>query len=54
MSGSHATVKSEDADVVLGDAGSRNGVAIAVRGDQPLTKGSKILVGDRLLMVEMA
>ena len=54
MSGSHATVKSEDADFVLGDAGSRNGVAVAVRGDCPLAKGSKILVGDRLLMVEMS
>jgi pSer/pThr/pTyr-binding forkhead associated (FHA) protein len=54
MSGSHATVKSEDADFVLQDAGSRNGVAVAVRGDNPLAKGSKILVGDRLLMVEMS
>jgi len=54
MSGSHATVKSEDADFVLADAGSRNGVAVAVRGDQPLAKGSKILVGDKLLMVEMS
>lgn len=54
MSGSHATVKSEDADFVLSDAGSRNGVAVAVRGDQLLTKGSKVLVGDKLLMVEMS
>jgi pSer/pThr/pTyr-binding forkhead associated (FHA) protein len=53
MSGSHATVKSEDADFVLADAGSRNGVAVAVRGDQTLFKGSKVLVGDKLLTVEM-
>ena len=54
MSGAHATVKSEDADFVLADAGSRNGVAVAVRGDQILTKGSKVLVGDKLLLVEMS
>ena len=54
MSGSHATVKSEDADFVLADAGSRNGVAVAVRGDQTLVKGSRILVADKLLMVEMS
>ena len=52
MSGGHAAVKSEDADFILADAGSRNGVAIAVRGDHQLTKGSKILVGDKLLLVE--
>jgi pSer/pThr/pTyr-binding forkhead associated (FHA) protein len=54
MSGAHAAVKSEDADFVLQDAGSRNGVAVAVRGDHPLPKGSKILVGDKLLIVEMS
>ncbi len=54
MSGAHAAVKSEDADFVLQDAGSRNGVAVAVRGDQALVKGSKVLVGDKLLMVEMS
>jgi pSer/pThr/pTyr-binding forkhead associated (FHA) protein len=52
MSGTHAAVKSEDADFVLQDAGSRNGVAVAVRGDHPLPKAAKILVGDKLLMVE--
>ena len=54
MSGAHAAVKSEDADFVLADAGSRNGVAVAVRGDHPLGKNSKILVGDKLLLVEMS
>jgi pSer/pThr/pTyr-binding forkhead associated (FHA) protein len=54
MSGSHAQVRSEDADFVLVDAGSRNGVAVAARGDVQLAKGSKILVGDKLMMVEIA
>ncbi len=54
MSSAHATVNSEDADFVLADAGSRNGVAVAVRGDQVLHKGSRVLVGDKLLMVEMS
>lgn len=52
MSGSHAAIKSTDADFVVVDAGSRNGVAVAARGDIPLKKGSRILVGDKLMMVE--
>ena len=54
MSGTHAQVRSEDADFVLLDAGSRNGIAVAARGDVTLAKGSKILVGDKLMMVEIA
>ena len=54
MSGAHAIVRSEDADFVVQDAGSRNGVAVASRGDILLKKGSKILVGDKLMMIEMA
>ncbi|MFI5207953.1 MAG: FHA domain-containing protein [Gemmatimonadales bacterium] len=53
MSGAHAIIRSEDADFVLADAGSRNGVAVAARGDVALKKGSRILVGDKLMMVEM-
>jgi pSer/pThr/pTyr-binding forkhead associated (FHA) protein len=53
MSGSHALVRSEDADFVLADNGSRNGVAVAARGDVVLRKASKILVGDKLMLVEM-
>jgi pSer/pThr/pTyr-binding forkhead associated (FHA) protein len=53
MSGSHAVIRSEDADFVLADAGSRNGVAVAARGDVSLRKGSKILIGDKLMLVEM-
>jgi pSer/pThr/pTyr-binding forkhead associated (FHA) protein/endogenous inhibitor of DNA gyrase (YacG/DUF329 family) len=54
MSGSHALVRSEDADFVVQDAGSRNGVAVAARGDVQIDKGSRILVGDKLLLVEIA
>lgn len=53
MSGAHAIVRSEDADFVVQDAGSRNGVAVASRGDMTLKKGSKILVGDKLMLIEM-
>ncbi len=53
MSSQHAVIRSEDADFVLADAGSRNGVAVASRGDVQLKKNSKILVGDKLLVVEM-
>ena len=53
MSGAHAIVRSEDADFVVQDAGSRNGVAVAARGDVALKKGSKILVGDKLMLIEM-
>jgi len=53
MSSQHAVIRSEDADFVLADAGSRNGVAVAARGDIPLKKASRILLGDKLLAVEM-
>ena len=53
MSSTHAQIRSEDADFVLADAGSRNGVAVAARGDVALKKSSRILVGDKLLVVEM-
>jgi len=53
MSAEHATIRSEDADFVVLDAGSRNGIAIAARGDIPLQHSSRILVGDKLLRVEI-
>ncbi len=53
MSAQHATVRSEDADFVLVDDHSRNGVAIAARGAMTLQHGSKIMVGDKLLRVEL-
>ncbi len=54
MSGSHAEIRSEDADFVAVDLGSRNGVAVAARGTITLTQGSRILVGDKMLKVDAA
>ncbi|HKW42310.1 MAG TPA: FHA domain-containing protein [Gemmatimonadales bacterium] len=53
MSARHAVVRSEDADFVVVDANSRNGVALAARGDMTLVHGSRILVGDKLLRIEL-
>ncbi len=53
MSAHHATVRSEDADFVVLDANSRNGIALAARGDMPLRHMSRILVGDKLLRIEI-
>lgn len=53
MSAQHALVRSEDADFVVLDAGSRNGVAIAARGAIHLKTGSRLLVGDKLLRIEI-
>ena len=52
MSGRHAEVASEDSDFYAQDAGSRNGVAVAVRGERELGKGARILLGDQMLRVE--
>jgi pSer/pThr/pTyr-binding forkhead associated (FHA) protein len=52
MSAAHATVRSEDADFVVIDARSKNGVALAARGDVPLRHLSRVLLGDKLLRVE--
>ena len=53
MSARHAVVRSEDADFVVVDVDSRNGVALAARGDMPLRHNSRVLVGDKLLRVEL-
>ena len=53
MSGRHALVRSEDADFVVVDAGSRNGVALAARGDVQVAAQSRILVGDKILRIEL-
>jgi hypothetical protein len=53
MSAVHAIIRSEDADFVVIDARSRNGVALAARGAVPLSHESRILVGDKLLRVEL-
>ena len=52
MSGAHCQVRSEDADFVLVDDGSRNGVAVSVRGEVQLRNGSRVLVGDKMLKLE--
>ena len=53
MSGQHALIRSEDADFVVVDDGSRNGIAVAARGAMPLGNGSRMLVGDKLLRIEL-
>jgi pSer/pThr/pTyr-binding forkhead associated (FHA) protein len=53
MSARHAVVRSEDADFVVMDVNSRNGIAIAARG-MSLVHGSRILVGDKLLRIELS
>lgn len=52
MSGKHAEIVSEDIEFFVNDAGSRNGVAMAVRGDRQLKKGQRFLVGDQIMRVE--
>jgi pSer/pThr/pTyr-binding forkhead associated (FHA) protein len=52
MSGRHAEVRSQDADFYVHDAGSRNGVALAVRGERAVKAGQRILLGDRILRIE--
>lgn len=52
MSGRHAEIRSEDADFVIVDLGSRNGVAVGVRGEVTLREASRLLVGDKMLRVE--
>jgi pSer/pThr/pTyr-binding forkhead associated (FHA) protein len=53
MSGKHALIRSEDADFVALDQGSRNGIALAVRGEAMLISGSRVLLGDALFRVEL-
>ncbi len=54
MSGKHAEVRSEDSEYYIHDAGSRNGVAMAVRGERGLRRGQRILIGNEILRVESA
>jgi pSer/pThr/pTyr-binding forkhead associated (FHA) protein len=53
MSAQHATIRSEDADFVVLDDHSRNGIAIAAHGAMVLEHRSRIMVGDKLLRVEL-
>ena len=52
MSGLHAEIRSEGADFYLYDLGSKNGVAIGVRGERPLEPAQRLLLGDQMLRVE--
>jgi len=52
MSGKHAEIVSEDIEFFVHDAGSRNGVAMSVRGDRELKAGQRFLLGDQILRVE--
>ena len=54
MSGRHAEVRSEDIEYYIHDAGSRNGVAMSVRGERPLRRGQRLLLGNEILRVESA
>lgn len=53
MSALHALIRSEDADFVLVDAGSRNGVAVAVKGERRVPPGARLLAGDQMLRAEI-
>ena len=48
----HAEIRSEDSEFFVHDAGSRNGVAMAVRGERALSPGQKLMLGDQILRVE--
>ncbi|HYD52423.1 MAG TPA: FHA domain-containing protein [Gemmatimonadaceae bacterium] len=52
MSGLHAEIRSEGADFYLHDLGSKNGVAIGVRGERAIDPGQRVLLGDQMLCVE--
>lgn len=52
MSGKHAEVRSEDLEFIVLDDGSRNGIAVAVRGEKPVKAGQRVLIGDQTLRVE--
>jgi pSer/pThr/pTyr-binding forkhead associated (FHA) protein len=52
MSSKHAEVRSEDLEFIVLDDGSRNGIAVAVRGEKPVKAGQRFLIGDQTLRVE--
>jgi pSer/pThr/pTyr-binding forkhead associated (FHA) protein len=51
MSGTHAELMPEDNEFFLRDTGSRNGVALAVRGERPLNAGTRIMIGQQAFIV---
>jgi pSer/pThr/pTyr-binding forkhead associated (FHA) protein len=52
MSGKHAEIRSEDLEFIVLDDGSRNGIAVSVRGEKPVKAGQRILIGDQTMRVE--
>ena len=52
MSGKHAEVRAGDGAFVIEDLGSRNGVAVAARGERLLRPGVRVLAGDQVMRVE--
>jgi pSer/pThr/pTyr-binding forkhead associated (FHA) protein len=52
MSGRHAEIRSEDSEFYVHDTGSRNGVAVSVRGEREVKAGHRVLLGDQILRVE--
>jgi pSer/pThr/pTyr-binding forkhead associated (FHA) protein len=52
MSGKHAEIRSEDLQFIVLDDGSRNGIAVSVRGEQAVKVGQRILMGDQTLRVK--
>lgn len=52
MSGKHAEIRGEDLEFIVIDDGSRNGIAVSVRGEKPVKIGQKLLMGDQTMRVE--
>jgi predicted component of type VI protein secretion system len=52
MSGKHAEIRTEDSEFYVHDSGSRNGVAMAVKGERRVKKTQRLLIGDQILRVE--
>jgi len=52
MSGRHAEIRGEDLEFIVIDDGSRNGIAVSVRGEKPVKVGQKLLMGDQIMRVE--
>ena len=52
MSGKHAEIRSEDSEFYVHDADSRNGIAIAIRGERAIKKAQRMMLGDQILRVE--
>ncbi|MEP7344417.1 MAG: FHA domain-containing protein [Gemmatimonadaceae bacterium] len=55
MSARHAEVRSrpDTGDVVVRDAGSRNGIGIALRAEHALLDGDRLLLGRQLLRIDL-